>query len=365
MTIAAHIHTSANESPFLPECISRLAAQKANDHFIIFSEKKIAALAGYSNCTQILISPVIKNSLLLHYWYNFKLPALLKKYNPAVFISENSACCLRTATPQIMIIKDDFIHAKKSPEKNIYSRYLKKYFIKFAQKAAAVAVTKAYTEQQLLARYPELKNKTITILHGLDNIYNPVSENERKMIQEKYAEGNGYFVCECSTLTQSHMILVLKAFSIFKKRLKSGMQLLLINKTGENPVPDFHIYKYRNEVQILAYVSKKWEADIVAAAYAAIYLPCFSSTNNWGLQCMVLGIPLITLEHKDLTTMYEDAAMYAAADEKKIADYMMILYKDETFRNVYINKGQKLAASYNWQDSSNSLWQTILQQHRD
>ncbi|HSN60071.1 MAG TPA: hypothetical protein VLR49_03990, partial [Ferruginibacter sp.] len=193
MTIAAHIHDSANESPFLLECISRLAGQNTNDHFIIFSEKKIEALAGYSNCTQILISPVIKNSLLLHYWYNFKLPALLKKYNPAVFISENSVCCLRTTIPQIMVIKDYFIHPKKSPEKNIYARYLKKYFLKFAQKAAAVAVTKAYTGHQLIARYSLLENKTTTILHGLDNIYHPFSEDERKVIQEKYAEGNGYF----------------------------------------------------------------------------------------------------------------------------------------------------------------------------
>jgi hypothetical protein len=362
MIIAAHIEPSNDNSSFLLEYISRLASQQPQDLFIIFSDKEIKSLSGLSdNCFQIIVKPVIKSSLLLHYWYNVKLPPLLIKYNTDVFISENSVGCLRTTTPQVMIIKDDFLKSKKYPVKNSYSRYLNRFFANFATKATAVCFTKAFLGQQLFARYPSLKPKSTTILHGVDKAYQSINDKAKELLRAKYTEGHEYFVSECSQLTQPQMITLLKAFSIFKKRLKSGIQLVLINKMGENPIKDFHIYKYRQEVQIIPFESKTQEAGILAAAYAAVYLPSAMTANDWGLQCMHCGIPLICLEYENSHTIYDDAAILTTSDEKKIAEYLMLLYKDEAFKEIYIKRGIELAGLYNWEDSTTRLWQTILQ----
>ena len=83
MTVAAHI-TSDKENvlSFLSDHLPVLASKNLDDHFIFFTDKIYppATFKG-GNITQVLISPQIKNSLLLYYWYNYKLPALLKKYN--------------------------------------------------------------------------------------------------------------------------------------------------------------------------------------------------------------------------------------------------------------------------------------------
>ena len=55
------------------------------------------------------------------------------------------------------------------------------------------------------------------------------------------------------------------------------MQLVILNKLDLNPIKDFHIYKYRNEVQVIPFIAEKDTATILAAAYAAIYLPAFLS----------------------------------------------------------------------------------------
>ena len=361
MIIAAHIEPSKQHLSFLLESISVLAKQYRENHFIIFSDRETIASANFSdNCTLVTISPVIKNSLLLHYWYQYKLPALLTKYNAAVFISENGVCSLQTNAAQVMIIKEDFLHDKKNPLKNKYSRYLKRNFSKFAVKADAVCVTKAFIGLKLIEHYEILAKKTSTILDGIEKVYQPTNTNNKETILSKYTEGHEFFVCECSSITASNLITLLKAFSIFKKRLKSGMQLVLINKLNHNPIKDFHIYKYRQEVQIIPYESKFTEASIIAASYAGIFLPAFISAQNWGLQCMQSMVPLITTDDENYRTIYEDAVIYTSIDEKKIAEYMMLLYKDETYRNVYIKKGQEIANLYNQEESNQRLWQTIL-----
>lgn len=361
MIIAAHIESSKQHPSFLLESISGLAEQFRKNHFIIFSDKETIAAANFpNNCTTITIRPAIKNSLLLHYWYQYKLSALLTKYTADVFISENSVCCLKTNTAQVMVIKDDFLQDKKNPIKNKYAQYLKSNFSKFAVKADAVCVTKAFIGLKLIEHYKVLKKKTTIILHEIEKVYQPVTADKKEAILAKYTGGHEFFVCECSSLTEPNLITLLKAFSIFKKRLKSGMQLVLINKLNHNPIKDFHIYKYRQEVQIIPYESKNEEAKIIAAAYAGIFLPAFISSQNWGLQCLQSMVPLITTDDKNNKTIYEEAAIYTATDEKKIAEYMMLLYKDETYRNVYIKKGQEIANLYNQEESTQRIWQTIL-----
>jgi hypothetical protein len=360
MTIAAHIDTLKGTPSFLWPYLGRLAAQNPGDHFIFFTQNESLIAAPFcANCTVIKISPVIKNSLLLHYWYNYKLPSLLKKYNATVFISQNSVVSLHLAIPQLMMITDNFF-LKKSPVKNEYRSYLKRYFSKFIKKAAALCVTKTFIKEQLFEQYPHIKDKTTNLLAGLKEEYRFINENEKNAILQKNTGGHEFFVAECSALTQPNMMALLKAFSIFKKRLKSGMQLVLLNEYGENPIKDFHLYKYRQEVHILPYESDKNAAPILAAAYAGISLPTFMITGDWGLHCLKCHVPLITLLKEDAGLLYEDAVLYAGTDEKMIAENMMLLYKDEELRNSYIQKGAVLAGRYNGPNNDAGLWQTIL-----
>jgi hypothetical protein len=356
MTVAAHIDSSGRQPSYLAACMRTLAVKNTSDHFVIFCAKEFPGDAGFtSNCTIVIVSPPVKNSMLLHYWYSYKLPALLIKYNAAVFVTESGACSLRTATPQVMVIKDFLLHPKRYPFKHAYGNYPKRFFLKFAGKAMAIGVTQKNIGDELVKNYPLLSGKLTTLLHGLPSTFMPQSETQNEILRNKYSNGQGYFVCECSALTQDNMLALLKAFSIFKKRLKSGMQLLLLNKLDGMPVKDFRNYRYRDEVQIINTNNEMEEAALIAAAYAGIWLPAFFIPANWGLYCMQCGIPLLAAEQKGMEDIFKDAAIYTPADEKKIAHYLMLLYKDEVYRNVYIKKGALLSATYNWPDSSSRL----------
>ncbi len=142
------------------------------------------------------------------------------------------------------------------------------------------------------------------------------------------------------------------------------MQLILLNKLGENPVPDFHLYKYRQEVKLLNNMKAEEEAGLVAAAYAAIDLNSSLIQTDWALNCMQAEVPVIALEAGG-NQQFEDAAIYSPADEKVLADKLMLLYKDENHRKQLIGKGKSFAAPYNWPQSSQLFWQSIFQSVRD
>ncbi len=361
MIIAAHIQQTNGSPSFLLRYIANIAAEQTSVQFLLFCEVPVAIDGLPDNCKKILIKRPPGNSLLLHYWLSYTLPGLLKKYRANLFLSENNTCSLRTTVPQIMLVKQDFLAPTPGKTKTIHKRYLKKYFSTFIAKAAVVCTTHPSLVVDLGTRYPILKDKISTIFHGLSDTYRPIDAQQQVAIQEQYAQGFNFFVCECNAANRTQLVTVLKAFSIFKKRLKSSLQLVLINQLNENPIPDFHLYKYRNEVQLLPASAVHNQAGIIAAAYAGIEISDHDALNDWGLQCMACQVPLLTVESNITRELYHDAVAYTHMEEKTLADKLMLLYKDETFRSLQMDKGIKTTAPYNWSQSSRLLWQSILQ----
>ncbi len=370
MTIAAHIAVNKHSAPsFLFECLTRLALQYPGNHFILFIDKadKGAAIAP-DNCTWVLISPKIKNSLLLHYWYNYKLPYLLKRYNAGVFISENAVLSIRTNKPQMMVLKD-LIPAKKMIVKaDKHARYLRKFFPFFLKKATTIFTSEKYIEDTTAAKYPFTKNKILSVYPGINKNYQPISWQQKEEITAAYADEKDYFLYPVSSNTKNNIITALKAFSQFKKWQKSNMQLLLMvqDKTllsaasGDGLVKDFGLYKYRNEVKIIAQTDDKENAKIIAGAYALLYLPAHEKIEYPCLNAMQCEVPVITTATNLNKSMYGEAVIYCTTDEKTIAQKMMLVYKDENLRNDCIKNGLLQTARYSWDSSTQLMWQAII-----
>ena len=108
------------------KCFSDLAGKYWEHHFIfIFDRAFDPAIIIQKNITPIIVSPQIKNRLLSHYWYNFKLPKALNKYHADIFINNGVNCSLRTPTKQCMILEDISFLQKKNLYSRSETRYLK------------------------------------------------------------------------------------------------------------------------------------------------------------------------------------------------------------------------------------------------
>jgi len=179
---------------------------------------------------------------------------------------------------------------------------------------------------------------------------------------ENLTGGIEYFLCIGMPATRANVTTVLKAFSLFKKRLKSGLKLVLAlqDVSLEECVKDFRLYKYRDDVIVITEYQQHTYPQLLAAAYAAIYMPSeITGYSERGLPAMQSATPVITINTPEHQSLYKDAALFSDADDKSIADNMMLLYKDEDLRSRCIQKGLELTKECTLPAMANRLWQTI------
>ncbi len=302
----------------------------------------------------------------MHYWYNFKLPGILKKYNVSSFISETAVCSIRTPVPQCLLIRDLGIFSKKKSIEE-YASYVRRFFSKFVQTAAAVLVTEPAMIPTLADKYPSITNKISSTRYGLPAAYRQVEPEEHISLLDEFAGGYEFFLTECSASSKQGMVALLKAYSLFKKRLKSGIRLVILLRgvTAEECVPDFKNYKYRGEVKFVPHGSDEKTALLFSAAYAFICFSGESTLENAGLYAMKAHVPVITSDNPGSRAIFGNAAIFSTPDEKTMADNLMLLYKDESLRNENIKKGILLTSRYSWEHMSGLIWQTILNISRD
>lgn len=355
MTIAIHIPAGKNENfreNFNFKSFTRIAAEQPAHHFIfIFDTKPDPELYLDSNITPVVVSPSLKNSLLRHYWYNYKIPSVLERYNADVFVTADNICSLRTNIPQCMVIENFSLAGKKN------SRYWKKFLPSFLAVAKAICITNVVIADDLIVNYGVKKEKVVILYPGSDESYSEIGWDQKEVVKEKYTGGKDFYLYEVNTEGMKYLITVLKAFSRFKKWQRSNMQLILLLKVPLSPqiVRDLSSYKHRNEIVLITAIEESHA--LLPAAYASIAIN--SSSVDAGIQSMSAGTPFITIENPVTRKTFEDAALFVEINEKDISDKMMLLYKNEYLRKEYIAKGIRKASPYSWSSCTSILWNTL------
>ncbi|MDB5198586.1 MAG: glycosyltransferase family 4 protein [Chitinophagaceae bacterium] len=330
MVIAVDIRGSGKYQHFIYENFKRIAAQHPRHSFLFIFDKPFDPSFIFSqNIIPVIIQP--KKISLLN---DHKISSLLKEYKVGVFVTTKT---IKTNVPQCLIAWDKFTAG--------------------SLKKAQVIVTASAFSKKEITRYKIDENKIDVVYKGVNEIY-PIAFEEKEKIKEEYANGNEYFLC-WGSIQPDNLLNLLKAFSVFKKMQKSGMQLLIApQETGKEFLETLRLYKFKSEVKIVENNTGKL-AGITAAAYAFVY----SVTNadySKVLEAMSCNVPVITGNEKVIPEICGGAALYFDNNNyKDIADKMMLIFKDENVRQQLIEKGKEQVKKYTWDNTADSLWKSI------
>jgi glycosyltransferase involved in cell wall biosynthesis len=363
MVIAAHFLAAAGEDSLFFNGIKALVSEKGDEQFVFFvPESFLEKLESSPNLRLIPVRPAIKNGLMLHYWYRFKLAKLLKKYAVDLFITDAGATCKSTGIPQLLWVNDiSFLSA--TARSTPFGSYWKRYFASALATSARVIAPQPFISDKLASLYPEHATKINFIPHGLDKTFQPAHIDSPQEFLDSFSDGVPYFLMEADQHTAGQLMLALKSFSLFKKRLKSSMKLVIMLHGIEltDYVKDFHLYKYRSDVITARPANKQEHENIVGHAYAALYLPGeVNMALARPLALLSAGVPLVLTDLPACRQIFDEAVLYSPLSEKSVAEHMMDLYKNEHDRRLQIGRGSELAAIYDVDSSREELWQTIL-----
>lgn len=367
MTIAVDTRSLANNPNndginFLYRCLAGLTEKYPQHQFLFISDKPFdTKLVFAKNVTPVAKGPVVKNSLLLHYWYNYRLPYLLRKYKADVFLGMEGICSLRTIVPQCLVMEDTSFLQSPAFAKKTYQRFLKKNTPEYLARAKSIVAPSEFSKSVITTHY-KIEPAKIDIVYGFaEEIFKPLGPEEKAQTRETIAEGKEYFLFAGNDNFPNNLINLLKAFSFFKKRQKSNMLLLIACKPGEQFIKGLKTFKYRNEVKLLENISAHELARLNAAAYAMVYPVLYDDCALHPLQAMRSAVPLIVSNTAALPDICGKAALYIdPADHEDIADKMMLAFKDEDKLKQMVNAGIAQSGLYNRDKTIDLLWQAIL-----
>ena len=350
---------------FIFEVFRHLTKNHPEHQFIfIFDRPFDQRFLFSSNITPVVTGPPARHPLLWKYWYDVRIPSVLRKHKADVFVSVDGLCSLATATPQCLVVHDiAFLHYP-SHIKRSHLYFFKKYIPKFLEKASSIATVSEFSKKDILSHYKMPEGKINVVYSAAKEIFQPVNVQVAEATKMKYTDGAEYFLYIGAIHPRKNLVNLLKAFSVFKKRLQSSMKLVLAGRLAwkyDSFIQDLKKYKFREDVILLGYLSEDELVKITGSAYALVYPSLMEGFGVPVLEAMKCDVPVITSFGSSMQEIAGDAALYADAKNfEDIADKMMLIYKDEKLRKELIERGKIVADRYSWQRTAELLWQSIL-----
>jgi glycosyltransferase involved in cell wall biosynthesis len=349
---------------YIEEIFSRIATNHPEHQFYFFFDRPYdQRFICAPNIHPVIIQPQARFPLAWTIWYNWMVPFYLKRIKADVFVSADGFCSLTTKVPQCLVVHDlAFLHYPQFISK-AHLNFYRKNTKRFLNKAKVIATVSHYSKQDLMQQFQVPANKLHVVSNAANAIFQPLNEEESQNIKAKYTGGAEFFLYTGSIHPRKNLINLLKAFSQFKKRLRSNMKLVIAGRLAwktEEFTKLLSTFKFRQDVVLTGYIDRQELALLTASAYAKVYPSYFEGFGVPPLEALQCGVPAIVSNTSAMPEVGADAYLYVNPESAEdIADKMMLIYKDETLRSRLIANGKQRLALYNWDEAAEKMWHCI------
>jgi glycosyltransferase involved in cell wall biosynthesis len=320
-------------------------------------------------------------------WYDWQLPRLAKKQGAdAVMLTGGIAAAL-TSIPQLVWLPEraDPAEGQTGRRRGSAARgsgcYPSVYPGRLAASLLRAAVVFCFSERDrawLAGLYPGTEERVFVVTAAPAEGISPLSPEEKEKIKAANTQGKEYFLADLSGAGDREVMHMLKAFSQFKKRQHSNMQLVITGRiTGRvGLIKDrLKAYRYRQDVcwkegreaaatgAVTAAATTEASGDgwgLMGAAYSALYLFDGCSLGVPLMNAWRAGVPVIAVNGGLLQeTAGEEALGFVAGDPASLAAQLMLIYKDENFRGKLISKGWARLGDFSSGRAMDTVWEGI------
>ncbi len=354
MTIAVQFSYREKEVHFIDQfiytCFSILAKTHTEIDFLFITDNLVDAKNfPYPNQKLISLPPGMNNSIIRSFWNQIKLPAILKRHAVEYFINNTNYCTRKTKTKQIVWIDKTAVLNNKRKIARLSDYQM-------------ILTVNEYFKKISIAAIPEIEKKLFVTGIGFNNLSSLNHEIDVEEIKNKYSDGADYFVCCFDSNQYNELIICLKAFSQFKKWQQSNMKLLfLLNDQQKNKLfKPLSNYKYKVDIKLIDNQDAIKNGEIMAGAYSIINTNATNSISSNMLNALQLNKPLMVADQEYFKSSFADGAIYTKMDENEIAKKLILLYKDENYRNEIIENTRLFTSKYEWAAISERLWSRIM-----
>ena len=349
---------------FTYESLKRITKQHPEHHFyFIFDRPYDPDFIFSSNITPIVLSPQARHPLLFWFWFEWRLPRLLRKLKPDLFLSPDGYLSLRTDIKSLPVFHD--LNFEQYPEDLpwAFRTYYRYFFPKFAKKAVRIATVSEFSRQDIFRKYGKPLEEIDVVYDGANESYHPLNPENIINIRNQYTSGCPYFIFIGSLHPRKNLVNLFSAYDIFRQDHVGVVKLLIVGAkkwwTKEISTA-FREMKFPEDVVFSGRLNGDELVQVLGASLALTYVSYFEGFGIPIVEAFHCGVPVITSNVTSMPEVAGDSALLTDPfDPASIATAMKKIAEDESIRKELITKGLERRNEYTWQRTADLLWKSI------
>lgn len=350
---------------FTYRTLEKIVQQHPEHEFIFFFDRPYDPSFVFGpNVTPVVVSPQARHPILFNIWFEWRIPALLRKHKADLFLSPDSQMSLKTAIPTCLVMHDLAFEHYPEHFKLSHRLYWRRYSPLFARKATRLATVSTYSKEDISKRYNVPLDKIDVVYNGAHDEYKPLSHEKREEVKAKYTDGCEYFVFAGALHPRKNIVHLLKAFIAFKKKHRSNMKLVIVGRMAwkyDAVIEMKEEMPFKDDVNWVGYMNVNELSEVIGAAYALVYASLFEGFGIPILEALQCNVPAIVSNTSSMPEVAGDAALLVdPTSVADIAEKMGMIYKDERLRAKLVAAAPAQVEKFNWQKSSERLWQCMM-----
>lgn len=351
MRIAVQLEADGVGSNFFQQCFYRLVQQQPNVQVMfLFDGKADLNQFQHPNIQYVRAPKNIDRGLGKFYWRQFKLPSILKQNKIDCFCTSQPSIRLRRPIQRIVWMDNGLSVSRNIRKKDGHGNH--------------IVVSSRYLYDDIARHIPASGNQLWLIPPGIET-RKPMEPAVRESLKQQHTQGKDFFYFDYSRANKESLLIVLKAFSLFKKWQRSNVQLLISAHPEQLAYAEAFSAHYAFKTDLVFMKEQEAsEMDMMGAAYACIGMPAAPLIDPNLLRALSYPLPLLVPSYAHFRSYFGDTVLYTEENEKDLSRLMIVLYKDEILRNHLLHKCQELKAQNTWEHASEALWNVINQEKK-
>jgi glycosyltransferase involved in cell wall biosynthesis len=351
---------------FTHEIFSRIVKNHPQHRFYFITDHPLHFEFVYaSNVQPVTVFPPTKTPALYNFWFQYRLPRVLKTIQPDIFISPDGNIPLKTPVTTLNVIHDlNFEHFPQYlPRK--WRKYYRRRFPAFARKADKIITVSQHSKNDIAQTYQITREKIAVVHNAAADYFLPLSAQEQQTVREKYTAGAPYFIFVGSLHPRKNITTLLQAFEHFKNQYKTPHRLVLAGKKmwwTKEMEQTLNRLSNQKHVILTGRIENNTLNGLLASAQALVYVPWFEGFGIPLLEAFRCRTPVIYANNTAMPEVAQNAGIPVEAQNIEEITYAMHqLATDPELTQQLIDAGTQRLQHFSWEQSAEKFWQIIEQ----
>lgn len=300
-------------------------------------------------------------------WEQVALPMAVKRIKPDLLHCTSNTAPICCNVPLVLTLHDIiFLEPREQKAKSLYQNmgwYYRKWVVpRILSKCRRIITVSQFERDNILSKTHCLPEQVVAVYNGFSQHFQPVQDWQPTVA--KYIDTENYFFFLGNTDPKKNTRRVLKAYSLFRQQMPMSAGALPKLLVADLKADILRGYceelgigsLYGKEIVPSGYIDNRDLPSIYSGAKTFIYTSLRESFGIPLLEGMACGTPVITSNTSALPEVAgEGAVMVDPYDEQAMADVLIRMVSDESYRAEVIAYGLKRCSQFSWRSTAENV----------